>query len=309
METLRVLVRLYKGYGLGDAVQMSPVLQHLRKYRPNWIVDYQAEEGKHQVGRGIAETTFAYGDPYPSNHYDIEVQIQLFDTWVNWQDRPNTRVSSTLRDRFGIDWVPECGRYVVNVSRDVWYQVRERMVAVEANRPHLHPLLPVVAVHYSGDSSPTRKNLSDTQADDICKEIKHLNGIPLLLDWRGTSPLIDIHTNVNRIGFPQGWGGNAEYNCAVISQCKAFIGIDSGPGKCASATDTPTLIVWTGHHPAPFHDPAPNTTHLVPEGYHGLFPVCDDPGVITWFEAHHRVMTYKDDPVAGIRKWLRETLQ
>ena len=98
-------------------------------------------------------------------------------------------------------------------------------------------------------------------------------------------------------------------NCAVIRQCAAFVGIDSGPSKCASSTDTPALVIWTGHHPAPFHDPAENTTHLVPRGYHGLEPVCNDAGVVAWFEAHHLVRQYDRDPVVEVGAWLREVLR
>ncbi len=41
--------------------KVSAVLRHVAKYRPHWVVDYQADEGKHQVGRGIVAATFAYG--------------------------------------------------------------------------------------------------------------------------------------------------------------------------------------------------------------------------------------------------------
>ena len=97
-------------------------------------------------------------------------------------------------------------------------------------------------------------------------------------------------------------------NCAVIAQCEAFVGIDSGPAKCASSTNTPSLVVWTGHNPSAFHDPALNTTHLIPRGYAGLEPVCDA-GTIEWFEANYKVRFYDWDPVSEVRQWLRDTLQ
>jgi hypothetical protein len=279
---VNMLISLHKGYGLGDAVQMSSVLQHVAKYRPNWRVDYLAEEGKHQVGRGIVANTFAYGEPAPSSCYDAEVQILLFDTWANWQDRPNTRVSSCLHERFGIDWDRECGRYQVNVSRS----------ALEAILPTTSKLQykGLVAIHHQGDSSKHKKDLTERQAELIISHILALGKVPY------------------RLGRHNEWGSSAEMNCALISQCEAFVGIDSGPSKCASATNTPVLVTWTGHHPAPFHDPAPNTTHLVPVGYHGLEPVCNDPGVIKWFEANHNVRQYERDPVEEIKRWLTQTL-
>lgn len=311
---MNVLISLHRGYGLGDCVQMSAVLRHVVKYRPEWVVDYRAEAGRHVVGRDIVANTFAYGDPYPHEHYDAEVQILLFDTWANWGDRPNTRVSSCLHERFGLPWDPECGRYVVNVSRDAWYAAHVAMSEMIAARPRI--ISKPVAIHYQGDSSKEKKNLSHVQAFEICEAVFKTGNVPLLLDWRNQSPLpLGNHrrrdpicttgTHPKRLE----WGNDAEMQCAIISHCSAFVGIDSGPSKCASATETPSLVVWTGHHPAPFHDPAPNTTHLVPRGYHGLYPVCEDRGVIEWFEAHYNVRTYDGDPVAEVGRWLKEILQ
>ena len=251
------------------------LLSHLRK---NWKIDYQAEEGKHQVGRGIVDCTFAYGDTYPSPYYDAEVQICLYDTWANWHDRPNTRVSSALHERFGLEWNPDYGQYHVDVSDSV---KRWAVDTVPAN---------AVAVHYQGVSSKDKKDLTHAQAELVCDHIRELGCVPYMMGK-----------------LPKGY--DAEVNCAVIQQCRAFVGIDSGPSKCASSTDTPTLVTWTGHHPAPFHDPAPNTTHLVPAGYHGLEPVCYDTDVIKWFESNYSVRSYYADPVSEIRNWLTEILK
>lgn len=279
MNLINVLISLHRGYGLGDAVQMSAVLRHITKYRPNWLVAYQAEEGKHQVGHGIVANTFAFGAPPPSPpHYDAEVEIRLYDTWANWGDRPNTRVSSCLHERFGLPWDHGCGRYQVNVPESV------RRWAEDVILPKS------VAVHYQGDSDKARKDLTDGQYSAIRDHIHSLGRRTYLLGRN----------------IPMGY--DAAVNCSIISQCEAFVGIDSGPSKCASATNTPALVIWTGHHPAPFHDPAPNTTHLVPRGYHGLEPVCGDSGVVRWFEANYNVRHYEGDPVGEIKRWLIEQL-
>ena len=308
MEPMNVLISLHRGYGLGDAVQMSAVLQHVCKYQPNWKVDYQAEEGKHQVGRGIVANTFDYGTPYPHDPYDAEVQIVLYDRWYGFVDRPNTHVSSCLRECFAIGWDAECGRYRVEVSKQALLAAKALTLptnykAKRGNR--------VVAVHYQGDSSPDSKNLTHEQAALICKEVEVLDCTPLLLDWRNTSPLPNREMIRATGQLPEScqWGGNAEMNCAVISRCAAFVGIDSGPAKCASATNTPALVIWTGHHPAQFHDPCNTTTHLVPRGYHGLKPICNDRDVVSWFEKSYVVRQYDRDPVGEVAVWLREVLR
>ena len=311
MDTMNVLISLYKGYGLGDAVQMSAVLKHVVHERPHWKIDYQAEEGRYQVGNGIVANTFAYGRPYPSKHYDAEVQILLFDTWANWYDRPNTRVSSCLHERFGLGWKPEFGGYTVNVSDEAMDQAFVLIYGLENTtklgtkiKESRHCKRPV-AIHYQGDSSPEKKNLDHETVYKVCCALEHMDCTPIILDWRNRSPLQEHR----RITTPSSWGANAEMVCAVISQCKAFVGIDSGPSKCASATNVPSMVVWTGHHPAPFHDPAPNTTHLVPHGYHNLTPVCNDPGVIKWFEANNNVIQYKFNMGDTIIDWLKEKLK
>lgn len=309
---MNVLVSLHRGYGLGDGVQMSAVLRHVAAARPNWEIDYQAEEGRHQVGRGIVNNTFAYATPYPSPHYDAEVLICLYDTWCNWGDRPNTRVSSALHERFGLPWLPQYGRYCVYVSPDaeagaaaLVHGVSQASALKELRYTKTMKVRRrCVAVHYEGDSSKSKKDLTHEQADRICATIEKLDCVPIILDWRSKCPL-----EYKRLRHPSDWGSNAENVCAVIRQCSAFVGIDSGPSKCASATDTPALVVWTGHHPAPFHDPAPNTTHLVPQGYHGLEPVCEDRGVIDWFERNYNVRQYEGCPVSQIQQWLAKVLK
>lgn len=269
---MRVLISLTKGYGLGDAVQASVVLQHIRKFRPEWRVDFQAEEGYHQVGRGIVENTFAYGQPY-HKLYDIEERIVLYNKWYNYTDRPNTHVCVFLKERMGIDWSADCGRYRIQVPR----QKTGVVPVYEA----------AVAVHAKGRTATDRKDLSDRQIALIGSNILDRGWRPLFLSGNST--------DIGSI-------------CTLISRCEAFVGIDSGPAKCASATKTPSLVVWTGHHPAMYHDPSPNTTHLVPENYKGLLPVVEDHEVIRWFEANYRVRFYKEDPVEEVRSWLRETL-
>jgi len=285
---MNILISLIRGYGLGDAVQMSAVLRHIRKHRPDWVVDFQAEVGRETIGYGIVRNVFVYGEQYPSSHYDAEVQIVLYDTFANWHDRPNTRVTSCLHERFSIEWDRECGSYEINIPESIVVKL-----------PHKR----YVAVHYQGDTAKHNKDLTDEQMLAICELITDAGYMPLHLDWRKASTL--GVESVRRLGLSGGY--SAAMNCAVIASCVAFIGIDSGPSKCASATKTPTLVIWTGHHPSPFHDPAPNTTHLVPVGYHGLEPVCNDPGVIKFFEANYNVRKY-ENLVEAVGLWLKEIL-
>jgi hypothetical protein len=310
---MNVLISLHKGYGLGDSVQMSCVLQHARKYHPEWTIYYQAEQGKECVGNGIVDHTFCYGE-LPNVHYDAEIQLTLYDKWWGYTDRPNTRVTSCLKEHFNLDWDKECGTYKVKVSEDVFKSSKLFLEMIKRYPERKNRGM--VAVHYQGKTLPNSKNLSDDQAWAICRRISDMGRIPVLLDWEDKSPLGGDFGNsgfIRSIGgysFSSMWGRNIEMNCAIISQCEAFIGIDSGPAKCASATQIPSLVVWTKHHPAPFHDPAPNTTHLVPARYHELEPVSSNPEVIRFFTANYKTRMYRgDSQVEGVENWLEGILK
>lgn len=66
----------------------------------------------------------------------------------------------------------------------------------------------------------------------------------------------------------QGLGtGDGETLAALIGQVELMVGIDSGPGHVAGATETPTLIAWVRHHPVQYYGLSPNVTHLVPRDH------------------------------------------
>lgn len=308
MAHTHILMRLFRGYGLGDAVQMSAVLRHLRKHRPNWIIDYCADHGRHSPAIGLVRNAFHYGEPVPSSHYAAEITITLYDVFTDWPDRPNTRVTSCLNERFGLAWDRDCTRYHVGISPTQIEDACDYLQTTQSERDL--GKFQCVCLHYQGDSAPQRKNLTHEQAASICKLIRQHGRLPLILDWRNTSPLVDgVKTfGPGKLGCADQWGRDAAMNAAIISQCEAYIGIDSGPGKCATATDTPTLIAWTHHHPSLYHDPSPNTTHLVPVSHGMIPPVNGATNTIDFFEANYNFMTYRDDPVERVDEWLAANL-
>jgi hypothetical protein len=206
-----VLISLHRGYGLGDAVQMSAVLRHVAKYRPHWRADFQAEIGKHVIGRGIVNgACFPFGkSPEPDKRYDAEVEILLFDTWAGWTDRPNTRVSSALHERFGMAWDAECGRYQINLTPDAEdaaeMLLRRGSKVAAGGRSTGRQSDRLVAIHYQGDTAQEKKNLTHPQGYGICVEVERLKCSPVILDWRGRSNL-----PYRRLSVPQEWGRDAE---------------------------------------------------------------------------------------------------
>ena len=60
-------------HGLGDAVQLTCVLQHLQKYRPDWELYLQAQRGKHSVGHGYCRRVWHDQEPSPDHAFFHQV--------------------------------------------------------------------------------------------------------------------------------------------------------------------------------------------------------------------------------------------
>jgi ADP-heptose:LPS heptosyltransferase len=299
---LRILIRIRQGYGLGDCVQFSAVLKHLRKYRPHWIIDAQAAPGRHTAFRGLCNR-FWHDDETPEGPYDKEVELYLHDCYCNWEDRPNTKVTACLHANFGIPYDPDLGRYEVNVTPAMTHQAGRWLARIGCTKEE-GTKYRAVLIHFKGSSNAHKKDLQEWQADDLCRMVIGMGRVPILLDWERRSFLPDGKT-IFRADHCDGVEGIA----ALIGQCEAYIGVDSGPAHVASATDTPTLVCWTLHHPIQFHDPAPNTTHLVPESHRTLAPAHID-GVFAYFDKHYLYRTYHgmNGLISSAGSWLAETL-
>ncbi len=309
VEPLSVLIRFH--HGLGDVVQLGVVLKHLRKHRPNWTVDVWCGRGKHTALTGLCRRVYHDRDMnrVPLDQYDRIFEPGFYESRERLPGKPNTKAVDTCERILGIPWEAELGRYKVaydhvhiNKAADYFASIGAKQKKLEYN---------VVLIHGSGNTSQPRKNLFDWQVEILCEQVIAAGRLPVILDWDDRSTLPDQkRIFCPRVTAPGGtdlWGGfgsgDAATIAAMIQLSEAFVGVDSGPGKIASATDTPSLICWHGHHPMNFHDPAPNTTHLVPEDHYRLEPLsdrvredpdgpCGYPLLLEYFLSHYDVLTY-----------------
>lgn len=281
MQKIRILFDLCSGWGVGDSVQSCILWKHLRKYRPNWQIDVRAPEVfSAAIVPFINKFWCSDLGLCVTGEYESIVTLSWTDCFETFSDSPSTKVTFALKNVFGIEeYDQSLGRYEVVADKDV------------LERPPSN----AIACHFVGNSHPDKKNLDLSCRETIRRCVQELGSMPLGLDYyRGVGEL-----------------------AAAISGCRAFIGIDSGPGKVASATNTPSLICWTGHHPLRYHDPAPNTTHLLPEKWWER-PMCegfgkyDDPlkhNALYWFTQNYEYRIYREGELAQEAcRWLRETL-
>jgi FkbM family methyltransferase len=296
MSAGKTKVLIHFTHGLGDAVQLTCVLQHLRKYRPDWELYLQALRGKHSAGYGHCRRVWHDQEPQPDHaFFDRVFRLGWYENYNGYPDCPNTKVTNCLREVFGIQPDPALLRYRLHVGEEVVRATGRYLEGIGCQQ------LPggrynAAAIHYQGNTSTGKKNLTHEEASALCEVVIDAGQVPVVLDWDRRSPLPDGRRVFNPGVHPDDvWGGfgsgDAERIAALVGQCSLFVGIDSGPQKCAGATDTPAIGVWKSHSPVQFMDLCDNFTHLVPDDFHRT-PPCQNRAVAAYFVNHYRFRTY-----------------
>lgn len=277
---MRILLDLQNGWGLGDVVMASVVLKHLARYRTEWTVFVRSRHAC--LLRHLCAGVCGESDPEPE--VDQVMRVHLPDACIPSATAPSTKAVFALKHLFDMEYDPSLGRYEIDLPLET----------------KLWPMggWDYILFHHEGESHGPRKNLPFSSIKSMGDFVSSRSRIPIVLDYRGTSSPHPHKINPASVQ-SLGW---------TIKYAEAFVGIDSGPAKIASATDAPSLVIWTGHHPARYHDPAPNTTHLIPASWRTM-PPCDFPGVAEYFERHYNYRTYEPDGlVEEAKKWLGEIL-
>lgn len=294
-------------HGLGDAVQFTVVLRHLRILRPEWDIDVVALRGKHSAFYGQCRHVFHDQDPLPSpSAYDQILDVQWHEHDRVESASPSTKPARCLREELNLDLIEQEFRYRIEVGEDADRKVCEYLTSV-CCAAH-EGRYPVMLLHYQGNTSGARKDLSHDIAAKICTAARAGGLIPVILDWDSRSPLPDNQeVFCPRVGASDLWGGfgsgDAEVLAALIRRASLMVGIDSGPLHVAGATNTPTLAVWTQHFPSQYFDLAENVTHFVPAEWKS-FGFGVNPIAANYFLKRYRVQVYHDlaaDVTAAIR--------
>ena len=126
---------------------------------------------------------------------------------------------------------------------------------------------------------------------EFCNSVIRRGMVPVILDWDYRSPLPDGKRIHNPNSDSNLWGGmgtgDAEVLAALIEASSLLVGVDSGPLHVAGATTTPTVGVWTRHHPLHYMGLADNVVHLVPRDHARLLRGDPDVGLV-YFEDNYQ---------------------
>lgn len=322
----KVLIRSI--HGLGDAVQLTSVLRHIKQHRRDWIVDIVSKIGKHTCFNGLCRKSFAEELENPSNHdYDEVFDLGWYENYNRYSDRPNTKVTNSLAEEFGIDYDLSLAAYHIGNTPVDRQRARDYFDSIGAEKGkdrHGRERYKVVVFHYEGNTSPDKKNLHPSHVKAAIHTVLPHGYKAVILDWDHRSNLADpeLGVYIPEANHPYWTGTGTGDACRIkslVDEAMLFVGIDSGPGHAAGASDTPSIIVWRGHHPFQFYDPCPSVRHLVPDHHcHFFDPSCFSnetkrAAAKKWFDEHYRFVEYptkhRDTISTLLRKMVIEELR
>lgn len=282
-------------HGLGDAVQLTVVLQHLQHYHPEWAIDVASLAGKHSAFTGLCRRSLIVDrEPIDRTAYDRSFILDWHECRTLSVSAPRTKPIRCLREVFGLEPISELCGYRIHYGDQARQQARRYLASVCSEAPGSDGRYRVVLLHYQGNTSSEHKDLSHDLAREVCAVILQAGAVPVILDWDGRSPLPDGTRIHNPGARHELWGGagtgDAAVLAALIDAAILLIGVDSGPLHVAGASDTPVIAVWTQHHPVHSYDLARNVLHLVPSD-HAKY--VRGPDVLDYFRQFYRHRTYR----------------
>ena len=282
-------------HGLGDAVQLTIVLRHLRRERPEWDIDVESLVGKHTAFTGLCRKSYAREDRQTNIRYDEIYELDWHECGSPLVHVPSTKPARCLEEVFRIPPRAEEFRYQINVSHEATGRANAYFAELCPEGQLPSGKYPVVLIHYQGNTSGDRKDLPHEVIRKTCEVVQNRGYVPVILDWDDRSPLIDQRKVFNPGRSHPLWGrtgtGDAATMAALISGASFMIGIDSGPLHVAGATSTPTIGVWTKNHPIHFFDLAENVLHLVPDRHASS---AAGAAALHYFKENYRFRTYSD---------------
>lgn len=292
MAKLKVLIEFR--HGLGDAAQFTAVLRHLRELRKDWLVDMASLRGKHSAFFGLCENSWVLDDPRrpTESSYQHVFKIGWHECRKSYSNSPATKTALCLREVFDIEPEERLLQYHINVGQEAGAAVDKYLAEIGVQRLP-GGRAPIVLLHYQGNTSKAKKDIEHATASRICKAVIDAGRTPIILDWDRRSAIPDQKTIFCPCEGNPLWGGggsgDAERLAALIQAAELMVGIDSGPLHVAGATHTPTIALWTKHHPIHYFDLSPTTLHLIPTADGQMSP---GPESDRYFAKHYRHQFY-----------------
>jgi len=222
-------------HGLGDFMQFSIVLKHLKHYIPEMQFAVETLPGREAILRGLA-TYKQLCSPFDVWNWEESLYINFPMADREYQNLPQTKTTHCIVDDLGLE--PKAELYSYNCILDP-----EIKNAVFKQRDELGKK--VILLHGKGVSKTWAKNLDD----------KILTRIEEFINAS------DKYICVNLDKTP---ASTVDHLGAMIESASLCIFVDSGPLHVAGAFSTPTWGIWLKHHPVRCIEPFDHMTHWMP---------------------------------------------
>ena len=287
-------------HGLGDLVQLSIFLAHLHAEVRGVPIDVVCEAGRALSKTRFERCRFGFGDPrHDRTRYRQVLSLGWEDCAEDVDGWPSTKTLRCVKDTLRLPLRPEFWRYTCEVNELTRMRASRYLASVTGCDDGEDGRFPAVLIHNRGYSSRMNK---DVPGEMVRKIIDHCHARQLavvLLDLEAESPLVDQKTVFAPVRGHPVWqrpgSADPETMLALIDGAALMIGIDSGPLHLAGCSSTPSIGMWTHHHPIRFFDFADNVVHLVPPGHARLAP---GPRSVKTFQERYRHVVYGDLPAA-----------
>ena len=176
---MKILIRFK--HGLGDAVQLTSVLKHLRLYKLDWQVDVVSLYGMHSAMVGLCNNSYCEQAPDEAQ-YERVFDLPWWENYNGYGECPNTKVTNCLKEIFSIKPDLSLLSYEINPGEEDMARAASYLESIGATRQG-NLRYNAIGLHYEGNTSPHNKNLSHEEAALICGWIIGKGFIPVLLDW------------------------------------------------------------------------------------------------------------------------------
>src|ERR1019366_4514934 len=102
---MKVLLR--QRHGLGDAIQLSVIISHLRHYHPDWLVDVELTKGKHSAAIGLCNAVWITNENPAQGNYDEVYNLSGFEPNRGYGHVPSGKPARCLYEVFNLEPVAE----------------------------------------------------------------------------------------------------------------------------------------------------------------------------------------------------------
>lgn len=297
---MKTLITLGRKASLGEHAQMMILSQHLKKYKPDWEIDFEGGTGNTSCLRTWFKTIYHQPQTVPNHaQYDKIIPIkkvkQISDLaeYALKYSVPPTMTTEWLRE---MELIPIEGlyRYNLKVSQRIKLKVAQKLKRMPTRRGR-------VCIQFKKDSSMYDNTLSMQCFTSICNVLNKSNYTPIHLAWDESFP--KPHNNRYSV-----WGheyeGDAETILALLQSSVLIITVGPGITHLAASTSVPTIAIWDKSHPIHEIDFCDNVTHIMKNNLKSNILTSHRSKLFTYFNTRYKHREYKDLEHALINNYL-----